>query len=148
MVPPRKAFSPAAARSLLPYVSIMEIKEPRLALVRLVGTAIVSRTHIDNTGTNMLDLFPPEIHDLSWTHLRRLMDTPCGSTFLAEERYTGANVLIEVLSFPFADQSGAANHLISLSIEIDRQELMLRGDDAMHLGDFRNYRYLDIGSGT
>ena len=148
LVPPRKAFSPSAARAFLPYVSIFEIHEPRLALVRLVGTAIVSRTHIDNTGRNMLDLFPREARDWSWGHFRRVLDTPCGCTFLSQEDYEHASVLIEIVSFPFSDLGSKPQFIVSLSIEIDRQELMLRGDQAMQIGELHGYRYLDIGAGT
>jgi len=148
IVPPRKMFSPAEARSLLPYVSIMEIKEPGLALVRLVGTAIVNRTRIDNTGRNMLDLFPPETRGWSWDHFRRLLDTPCGCTFLSREDYENARVLVEVASFPLADQDGKAVFIVSLSVEIDRQSLMLRGEAAMQIAELHNYRYIDIGAGV
>jgi len=57
LVPPRKAFTPTLARPLLPYLSILEVKSPELLLVRLVGTAIVNRTHFDNTGGNITVTF-------------------------------------------------------------------------------------------
>jgi len=148
LVPPRKSFDPAAARALLPYVSIMEIREPRLALVRLVGTAIVNRTHIDNTGRNMLDLLPDEAREWSWSHFRRLLDTPCGCTFVSREDFEFASVFVEIVSFPMADTDGTRRFVLSLSVEVDRDGLVLRGDQAMQIGGLSAYRYIDIGAGT
>jgi PAS domain len=147
-VPPRRTFNPASARAVLPYVSMIEIKEPRIAQVRLVGTAIVNRTRIDNTGSNMMDLLPPETQEWSWNHFRRLLETPCGCTFLAQEDYERTSVLIEIVSFPLADQDNRPQFIVSLSIETDRQNLMLRGDQAMHIADLHGYRYIDIGAGV
>jgi len=146
VVPPRKAFNPAKARALLPYVSLLEIKEPKLALVRLVGTAIVNRTRIDNTGRNLLDMLPEQSRDWSWGHFKRLTDTPCGSTFLSKEDYEHVSLWIEVVSFPLADMDGVARFILSLSIEVDRQQLALRGSQAMQIGELSGYRYLDIGN--
>jgi len=146
-VPPRKAFDPSRARTLLPYLSILEIKEPKLALVRLVGTAIVNRTRIDNTGRNLLDMLPEQSRDWSWGHFKRITETPCGSTFLSKEDYEHVSLWIEVVSFPLADVEGAARYILSLSVEVDRQQLAFRGSQAMQIGELSSYRYIDIGCG-
>ncbi|MFZ1990520.1 MAG: PAS domain-containing protein [Alphaproteobacteria bacterium] len=146
-VPPRKTFDPSNARALLPYLSIIEIKEPKLALVRLVGTAIVNRTRIDNTGRNLLDMLPEQSRDWSWGHFKRITDTPCGSTFLSKEDYADVSLWIEVVSFPLADAEGLPRFILSLSVEVDRQQLALRGSQAMQIGELNSYRYIDIGDG-
>ena len=147
LVPPRKAFTPTLARPLLPYLSILEVKSPELLLVRLVGTAIVNRTHFDNTGGNMLDLMPPAIRQEAVAGFRELLDKPCGATYVSNEDYQNGPIPIEIVSFPFADDEGVPRFIISLSIEIDRQELMLRGDQRMALSAIFDKRMIDIGAG-
>lgn len=147
VVPDRKAFSPSQARALLPYVSLIELKDPKLALVRVVGTAIVNRTHVDNTGRNLLDFLPEQSREWSWDHLKRLAETPCGSTFLSKEDYEHVSLWVEVVSFPLADADGAPSFILSLAVEVDRQQLAVRGNQAMQIGELSSYRYIDIGEG-
>ena len=147
VMPPRKAFNPSQARALLPYVSLMELKDPQFALVRLVGTAIVNRTRIDSKGRNLLDLLPEQSREWSWDHLRRITETPCGSTFLSKEDYEHVSLLVEVVSFPLADIDGVASFILSLAVEVDRQQLALRGSRAMQIGELSSYRHIDIGEG-
>jgi len=148
IVPPRKAFTPATARAPLPYLSILEFKSPQLLLVKLVGTAIVNRTRIDNTGRNMLDLMPPELRADAIAGFRELLDTPCGATYISHENYGDVAIPIEILSFPFADAAGRPTLIISLSVETDRQELMLRGEDPMALSTIFSKRTIDLGAGA
>ncbi len=115
---------------------------------RLVGTAIVNRTRIDNTGRNMMEILPAEMRDWSWQHFNRMISTPCGSTFLSKEDYEHVSALIEVVSFPLADGDGVARFILSLSVEIDHQRLALRGEQAMQIVELSGYRYIDIGNGT
>ena len=105
MVPPRKSLGLAASRLFAPYLSILEIREPMVALVRIVGTAIVNRTHIDNTGKDWFELFPAEAREPIWRAFRHMLDTPRGSLVFAKEEYQ-RSVVIEVLSYPFADGDG------------------------------------------
>ena len=147
VVPPRKAFNPSHARALLPYVSLMELKDPKLALVRLVGTAIVNRTRVDSTGRNLLDMLPDQSREWSWDHLKRMTGTPCGSTFLSKEDYEHVSLWVEVVSFPLADTDGSARFILSLAVEVDRRQLALRGSQAMQIGELSSYRYIDIGEG-
>jgi len=147
VVPPRKAFSPSQApRTLLPYVSLIELREPKLALVRLVGTAIVNRVGFDSTGSNMLDTLPEPARDWSWNNLQHVVGTPCGLTFVFKEDYERVSLWVEVVSFPLALDDKPAL-VVSLSVEVNRQQLPLRGERAMQMGDVSCYRHIDIGKG-
>ena len=146
LVPPRKSLGLAASRTFAPYLSILEIREPKTALVRIVGTAIVSRTHIDNTGKNWFELFPAESIDPIWQAFRHMLDTPRGSLVFAKEEYQ-RSVVIEVLSFPFADDDGVPRFIVSTTAQVDINDLMLRGDEAMRPGEVMSEHLLDIGAG-
>jgi PAS domain len=147
IVPPRKALTASSAKRFLPYLSILEFKSPELMTVRLVGTAIVNRTHIDNTGRNMFDLMPPQMRLEAAQGFEELLTTPCGATYVSLENYQNGSAPIEIVSFPFNDASGKTCLIVSLSVETDRQELLLRGEEQMVLGAVLDKRLIDIGAG-
>lgn len=128
LVPARKALTPRSARAFLPYLVIMEFIEPETVTVRLVGTAIVNRTHMGLTGKNLLDLYHDEGRDWALRNTRHVLDTPCGSSFYSTERYENSSWFTECLIFPFADQSGLVKFVIGVSVETDQNQLLLAGD--------------------
>ena len=147
LVPPRKGLRLSASRSFAAYLSILEMGEPYVATVRIVGTAIVNRTHIDNTGKNWFDLYPPDAKEPIWAAFRKILDTPQGSLVFATEEYQ-RSIAIEVLTFPFADEDGIAQFVVSTTTEIDIDDLILRGENPMRTGQMMSEHKIDIGAGT
>ncbi len=145
LVPPRKLFSPAEARSFLPYVSIVEARTTDSYLVRLMGTALVNRTHSNPTGRTMMETMPEDHWETAKAGFRQMLETPCGATYILNEGYDRAPIPVEILSLPFSNASGVPALIISVSVEIDRQQLMLRGEDPMSLRDpIYGLRLIDI----
>lgn len=123
------------------------MSEPYVAIVRIVGTAIVNRTHIDNTGKNWFDLFPRNVKEPIWRAFREILDTPQGSLVFAKEEYQ-RSIMIEVLTFPFADDDGTARFIVSTTTEVDIDDLILRGEDPMRTGQMMSEHKINIRVGT
>ena len=147
LVPPRQAFNPSLAKSLLPHMGIIEVREPRLALIRLVGTGIVNRTRINNTGRNLMERLPAALRETTWQHLTCMINTPCGSAFLSKEANGYVSALIETVCLPLADTDGTARFIFSVSTTIDRQQLARRDEQEMQIAEQHDYRFIDISDG-
>ena len=148
LVPPRKALTPSVARAVLPYLFIQEVVDPETVIMRLIGTVILSRNGVNATGRNLYELMPPDMRRMSWLHLRRLLDTPCGSRMICTESYDNREVVTEMVSFPFADASDLPRFVIAASAEVDLQELAARGDSTKKFGEVLSMEYIDIGAGA
>ena len=58
LLPGRAEIDPAALVAVLPWVSIVELRDPNTMIYRLSGTALRDIMGIEATGRNMLDLVP------------------------------------------------------------------------------------------
>ncbi|MFZ1988862.1 MAG: PAS domain-containing protein, partial [Alphaproteobacteria bacterium] len=111
LVPSRRAFAPSAVRTLLPYLGLLELQGPDHILVRLVGTAVINRGRVDMTGKNLLDFYPESERDRARRHHLRMLQTPCGSTFLSREEFGPMTTLVEIVNYPLADDAGEARFI-------------------------------------
>jgi hypothetical protein len=148
MIPPRAALSPRDARAFLPYLCIQEVRSPEVVVLRLVGTVIVNRMGFDPSGRNMFEPMTVEQRSESWQHIQALLTKPCGSALLVNEPYENKTVPCEVVSFPFADQTGTPKYVVSLCVETDIRQLTLRGASTQRFGQVLSTRVLDIGAGV
>ena len=146
LVPPRKSLTLPASKPFAAYLSILEMHEPYVAIVRLIGTANVNRTRLDNTGKNWFDIFPPEARADIWNAFRLILDTPRGSLVYAHEDYE-RSIAIEVLTFPFADENGVPAYIISTTTQLELKDLILRGEDSMRPSMPDAEYFIDIGGG-
>ncbi len=147
LVPPRKSFTLNASKPFAAYLSILEIREPYQAIVRLMGTANVNRTRIDNTGKNWFELFPAEAVPPIWRAFRLILDTPRGSLVFTYEQYD-RTIGIEVMTFPFADEKGTPVFVVSTTTQLQLRDLILRGENSMrHPGMPDAEYFIDIGAG-
>ena len=147
LVPSRRAFAPSSVRGLLPYLGLLEMQGPDHIFVRLVGTAVINRGRVDMTGKNLLDFYPETERDRARQHHIRMLQTPCGSTFLSREEFGPKTIFTEIVNYPLADDSGEARFILGIAVETDRRELMLRGEESMQISALVDQRYLDIGAG-
>ena len=129
------------------YLNLLEIKSPRVATVRILGTAIVNRTQIDNTGRNIFDLYPPERHQPVSEIFQRILQTPCGAVADLVE-YLHSPIAIEVVSFPLANAEGVPIYIGSVMVERDREKLAFAADVQMRSRAGLKIEYLDIGAGA
>jgi hypothetical protein len=148
IVPPRRAFAPSSMRTLLPYLALLELLAPETILVRLVGTAVINRGRVDMTGKNLLDFYPESQRDRARQHHLRMLEMPCGSTFLSREEFGPVTTFVEIVNYPLADDEGKARFILGIAVETNRRELMLRGDASMQISALVDQRYLDIGAGS
>ena len=147
LVPPRKSLTLAACKPFALYLSILEMREPHVAIVRLTGTANVNRTRIDNTGKNWFEIFAENDRPPIWAAFRRILDTPHGSLVFAREQYE-RSIAIEVLTFPFADDTGKPTFIVSTTTQLELKDLLMRGEDSMVPSFPEREFFLDIGAGT
>jgi len=145
LVPPRKSLTLSVARRFAAHLAIIEAREPMTAHVRLVGTAIVQRTGIDNTGKNWLDLFSPEAREFVWQRIRRLCDTPLGVRALIREQHTYP-VIIETLNLPFARDDGTPSFMISTAVPLDLGTLSDRGKFLTQDGGYMEEQFIELGA--
>ena len=147
MVPPRKSLTLALSKPFASYLSILEMRDPLVALVRIMGTANVNRTRIDNTGGNWFELFPPDQRPPVSRAFKLILDTPRGSLVFVREKYD-REIAIEVLTFPFADDAGNSVYLVSTTTQLDLKSLLLRGEDGKMQPSYPDREFfLDIGAG-
>jgi hypothetical protein len=112
----------------------------------MMGTSHVNRTRIENTGKNWFDLAEPSSHELHWQHFQRILNTPCGCIGHYREKYDRP-LLIEAINLPFADNDGSARFVVSTNVQMNLEDLLLRGDAAMTPGEVEPEGYIDIGAG-
>lgn len=148
LVPSRRAFSPSSMRGLLPYLALLEMQSRDAILVRLVGTAVINRGRVDMTGKNLLDFYPEGERERASRHHTRMLQTPCGSTFLSREEFGPVTTYVEIVNYPLADDAGEARFILGIAVETNRRELMLRGEGPMQISALVDQRYLDIGAGV
>ena len=146
LVPLRKSLTLPASKPFAPYLSILEMREPYVAIVRIIGTANVNRTRVDNTGKNWFDMFPAETRPDIWRAFWLILDTPRGSLVFAHEDYE-RSIGIEVLTFPFADDNGVPTYIVSTTTQLELRDLVLRGEDAMRPSLPDAEYFIDIGAG-
>lgn len=147
-MPRRSDFSPPEARSFLPYLFIEEAVDQDTVIFRHIGTVIVARTGADGTGLNFFELMSPEVRLQSWWHIRHLLDTPCGSRMLATEPYSDKHLVVETVSFPFANKEGEPRFIFATAAEVDLQQLAMRGEYTQQFGDVISLEFLDLGRGV
>lgn len=127
IAPPRKSLVLTEAAPFAPYLSVLEFQDAEVAIMRIMGTALVNRRKIDHTGKNWFEFFAPEARPWMSRYLQALLSTPCGAANIVSEAFD-RSFPIEVVSLPFADAQGLTRFIISTSTEVNRVDLSLRGE--------------------
>lgn len=147
LVPKRRDLTLPLLGSTAAYLNLIEIKSPLVAIVRILGTAIVNRTQVDNTGGNIFDLYPPEFQQPVSEVFQRIVQTPCGAVADLIEGL-GSPITVEAVSFPFANSEGVPVYVGSVMVERDPEKLILATEGRMRSRNGLKIEYLDIGAGA
>ena len=148
VVPFRNSFNPRLMLPLISRLSIFEIAHPDVVMVRLAGTAVTNLNRSNATGTNLLTRYPKVVRDRAKVHNSRLLQTPCGSTFLCHERAGSIFNVSEIVNYPLADASGKPTLILAIAADTGRREPRLSPASMSESCTFSNQRWLDIGAGV
>jgi hypothetical protein len=115
-MPVRRELDPADIKDLLPHIVIVAVDGPRF-LFRLVGTEVVNRIGVDNTGRHLDELEPSRgFRDFA----ARVFETVRNrrAAVLAETDFEAgaANKGVRRLSLPFSDNGTDVSHIVSLML--------------------------------
>ena len=149
LLPLRSEIDPAALVAILPYVSIVEVRDPDTMVYRLCGTALRDIMGIEATGLNMLDLAPPEGRRQrayrNWVAATR----PCATAYELNLTYSsGAIYAHEGVSLPVAPpEPGMPALLLRAFAPIPGVIWYNRREMPRAAGEY-DFRFIDIGAGT
>ncbi|MEQ9643746.1 MAG: PAS domain-containing protein [Alphaproteobacteria bacterium] len=135
--------------ALLANVSLLEVRGPDEAVVRLAGTRICEIFGQELKGTNYLDLVPPEVRLLRAQRLQYMIHQPCGAilhgTYSAR---SGMAFRVEQVALPIRPvASNAAPQLISVAALLPGQPRPTNVPES-ELGRLpETFRFLDVGAG-
>jgi hypothetical protein len=149
LLPRRGEIDPAALVAILPFVSIVEVRDPDIMIYRLCGTALRDIMGFEATGLNMLDLAPGEGRRQrayrNWVAATR----PCATAYEMNLTYpSGAVYAHEGVSLPVASRDGDMPALLLRAFApIPGMIWYNRADVPRAAGEY-DFRFLDIGAGT
>ena len=148
LLPRRNEIDPAALVGALPYISIVEVRDPDTMIYRLCGTALRDIMGLEATGRNMLDLAPAEGRRArayrNWIAATR----PCGTAYEMNLTYpSGAVYAHEGVSLPVApSKPGAPVLLLRAFAPIPGKIWYNRAETPRAAGEYE-FRFVDIGAG-
>ena len=97
----RADFNPAALKSILPRVFLLELRSEQELYIRLGGTCLASRAGRDLTGLDWLDLIAPAQRAARGAAYLRMIDAQCGlRTVVRYPATLGDDIIAECLSLP------------------------------------------------
>ena len=149
LLPARSAMRLPDIVSLLPHITIVEAQARDSFVLRLIGTAISDVLPANLTGTNFLDLCPPQLRELRAERLWRQVCQPCGAlVHHTYETESGLAFQIESLSLPMRTSDDGPLQLITVASDADKtfQPSAVRMDEIGGLPD--RFAYIDIGAGV
>ncbi|MCB9946638.1 MAG: PAS domain-containing protein [Rhodospirillaceae bacterium] len=116
MAPARRDLEPWDLKSILPYVTLLDVIEDPLDFrCRLVGTKVREIHGIELTGKSVRALGPPSYADRVWEHLTRLIERKEPQLCLVE--YTNRDILLRsftVLRLPLSNDGRTVNMILAV----------------------------------
>lgn len=115
LMPDRQLFRPAEIAILLPYIFMLEVKEPDILEVRIAGTALDSLSVEPMTGRNYLDVCPPHEREQYWGVMQLMIAHACGSMLTREVLFRdGQSYKMKSMKFPLLDEKGGRQFIAGL----------------------------------
>ncbi len=149
LLPGRAEIDPAALVAVLPWVSIVELRDPDAMIYRLSGTALRDIMGFEATGRNMLDLVPAASRRQrayrNWVAATR----PCATAYEMNLIYSsGALYAHEGVSLPMTPaRPGAPMLLLRAFAPIPGMIWYNRAEMPRAAGEY-DFRFIDIGAGV
>jgi hypothetical protein len=148
LLPGRAEIDPAALVAVLPWLSIVELRDPDTLIYRLSGTALRDILGLEATGRNMLDLVPPASRRQrayrNWVAATR----PCATAYEMNLIYpSGAVYAHEGIALPMAPaRPGGPALLLRAFAPIPGMIWYNRAEMPRAAGEY-DFRFVDIGAG-
>lgn len=144
-LPDRKDFDPVHVAKHMAMVSIMEIRGPRDAHIRLAGTGVRDILGIDMTGQNYFDYLPDELATINEAAYGHLLGRPCGRHGVNRVR-TGMGTIIrlELLTLPIRNGTAPKQLIIYNSV----LEQLGFDEGEPKLLEIEGYKWIDLGAGV
>ena len=148
LLPSAAEIDPAALVAMLPWVSIVEIRDPDTMIYRLSGTALRDIMGIEATGLNMLDLAPAARPPAARLSQLGRGDPACATAYEMNLTYpSGAIYTHEGISLPIAAPTpGAPALLLRAFAPIPGMIWYNRAEMPRAAGEY-DFRFVDIGAG-
>lgn len=148
LIPRRSDFSPAAIKSLLPYIFIVDI-EQHDARFRLVGTAMTERAQRELTGLRYSQLSTPAQLENSLARANLAFSHPCGLYRHFEEKYgQDFACIVELTMLPLLSDGPLPKQTVCLAMPRNYDELSDVSHDRFKIAADRDYSVIDIGAGV
>ncbi len=148
-VPVKSTFDPLRVSSLMAVMSVTQWTPPDKLYLRLMGTDIVEQTHIETTGTNLLDIVYEPQRPMVMAHSAALFSTPAIGLVKTNRCFTsGKTVEVKFAFFPFRRDAGEQD--IAIGVHKADLEANRRGaqGDPLKYAEVLAYNFLDIGNGA
>lgn len=149
-VPPKSAFDPTEVPSCLPYMAILDFKDPQAPVFRLSGTKFCEMMGMDTTGRLYLDFVPESRKQIALKAYGRCLDTPCGMlTNIISVDTRGREFFCEVLNLPFSYKSDEhrPRYLAATCIPIRDAGWGVEEIRFAHYTEVTKRVYMDVGFG-
>lgn len=148
IVPHRSDFRPANVQSLLPYLMILEYRDPEALIFRLSGTGCYQKLGFDLTGKDGFDLVADRERDGAKLHFNALRSYPCGSiVYIKMQSKYQTHFIAETIFLPMRDYNGNVSQLIGLCSVVER-DVKKTWTSQSEIMKTISVCFLDIGAGA
>ena len=146
-VPSKAALMSEIPKRLSDYRSVYEIVGKRDVRLTEAGAAIEGRRGAIPADKNWLDFIEPPYVDMNWWFFKRMVKEPYGCVTHVVEHYEEADLIIEFVSFPFANDKGDPHFVITVGNTIDPALADAPRGAFRAIGQALGNRGVDIGLG-
>lgn len=149
LVPARRLIQPAAMKSLLPFVMLLDWQGERKLIYRLAGTEIARGFGMELRGHNLFDFTAEADHAAQERSMAAICDHPCG--LVAELVFAGRYAMpqeYQVFHLPLADDDGAHTKMIGVISATQRDYDPHELEGPSRVQGYRAWEFFDIGAGV
>jgi len=147
--PPKSHFDPLKVPSLMEQMSVLQWFPPDKLLLRLMGTKIVDQTHLETTGTNLLDLVRAPQLEMVKRCVQAHHDHLAVVSLKNERRFaSGKAVAVKYAFFPFLGDSGARGFSIGVHKADEEANKLVAQHDLLDHVKVLSLDFADVGNGV
>ncbi|MBB4211707.1 hypothetical protein EV659_106154 [Rhodothalassium salexigens DSM 2132] len=148
-LPAKRDLNPAALKTVLPNVVLLERAATDRFVYRLAGTAFAERLSYNPTGQNLIDQLDPAVRDWSITWFNRSLDERFGAlSEYSAEYYTGRVNKVASLYLPLRDATGAVSLFLAVNWPLEMLSYKPAGAVSRIGTDLLTVEPLDLGFGV
>jgi len=146
LLPRRADLDPVMLKSIMPNISIFEIREPGVVMVRLAGTHYREIFGFEPTGRNLIDLTPEQFRRVRAYRLRLAANWPCAGRGEINVRFGSQTFdTFEFLTLPL--DADSTRMLISATASVSGRRWQNAPSRDLIEASSEDSQYVDIGAG-